>query len=107
MKRWVKILLIVAAIPLVAAGVVYYVLVHNLSQVLSYAVEKQTDGKYSFHSNDFRVSLFDKTVVINNSVLTRKDTTNAPAYYDIKDPESVPVHRKLGRVVAAPAAAGR
>ena len=88
MKRWVKILLIVAAIPLVAAGVVYYVLVHNLNQVLSYAIEKQTDGKYSFHSNDFRVSLFDKTVVINNSVLSRKDTTNAPAYYDVKIPKA-------------------
>ena len=88
MKRWVKISLIVLAIPLVAAGVVYYVLVHNLNQVLAYAVEKQTEGKYSFHSNDFRVSLFDKTVSINNSVLSRKDTANTRVYYDVKIPKA-------------------
>ena len=88
MKRWVKVLLIVAAIPLVAAGVVYYVLAHNLREVLSYAIEKQTEGKYAFSSDDFRISLLDKTVVINNSVLTRKDTTNTPAYYDVKIPKA-------------------
>ena len=88
MKKWVKILLIVAAIPLVAAGVVYYVLVHNLKEVLSYAIEKQTDGKYVFHSRDLRVSLLDKTIIIDNSVLTRKDTTNTPVYYDVKIPKA-------------------
>ena len=88
MKRWVKILLFIAAIPLVAAGVVYYVLVHNMKEVLAYIVDEQTNGKYSFHSNDFRVSLLDKTVIIKNSVLTRKDTTNTPVYYDVKIPKA-------------------
>lgn len=88
MKRWVKVLLVIAAIPLLAAGVVYYVLVHNLKEVLSFAVEKQTNGQYAFHSRDFRLSLIDKTIVIDNSVLIRKDTINTPAYYDVKIPKA-------------------
>ena len=88
MKKWVKILLLIAAIPLVMMGVVYYVLVHNMKEVLAYVVDKQTNGKYTFHSQDFRVSLLDKTVIINNSVLTRKDTANTPVYYDVKIPKA-------------------
>jgi hypothetical protein len=88
LKKWVKILLIIAAIPLVAAGIIYYVLVHNLKDVLEYAIEKQTNGSYAFHSNDLKVSLADRTILIDNSVLTRKDTVNTPVYYDIKIPKA-------------------
>ncbi len=88
MKKGVKIGLIIAAIPLLVAGVVYYVLVHNLEEVLSFAVEKQTNGQYAFHSRDFRISLLDKTVIIDHSVLTRKDTTNTPVYYELKIPKA-------------------
>ena len=88
LKKWVKVLLIIAAIPLVAAGIIYYILVHNLKDVLEYAIEKQTNGSYAFHSNDLKVSLADRTIVIDNSVLTRKDTVNTPVYYDIKIPKA-------------------
>ena len=88
LKRWVKILLIVAAIPLLLAGGIYYILVNNLKDVLEYAIEKQTNGGYSFHSKDIKLSFADKEIVIDNSVLTRRDTANTPVYYDIKIPKA-------------------
>lgn len=88
LKSWVKVVLIVAAIPLLLAGGIYYVLVNNLKDVLEYAIEKQTDGGYAFHSKDIKLSFADKEIVIDNSVLTRRDTANTPVYYDIKIPKA-------------------
>ncbi|MBD2751966.1 AsmA family protein [Spirosoma validum] len=88
LKSWVKIVLIAAAIPLLLAGGLYYILVNNLKDVLEYAIEKQTDGGYAFHSKDIKLSFADKEIVIDNSVLTRKDTANTPVYYDIKIPKA-------------------
>ncbi|UFH55032.1 hypothetical protein [Spirosoma sp. KNUC1025] len=88
LKSWVKVLLIAAAIPLLLAGSIYYVLVNNLKDVLEYAIERQTNGGYSFHSKDIKLSFADKEIVIDNSILTRKDTANTPVYYDIKIPKA-------------------
>ncbi|SFD07120.1 hypothetical protein SAMN05216167_103200 [Spirosoma endophyticum] len=88
LKRWVKILLIIAAIPLLAAGVLYYVLVNNLKDVLQYVVEKQSKGAYSFHSSDLNLSVWNKTITLNNIVLHRKDTVHVQTYYDIEIPKA-------------------
>lgn len=88
LKRWVKILLIVAAIPLLLVGGIYYVLVNNLKDVLEYAIEKQTDGGYDFNSKDVKLSFGDKKITIDDVNLVRKDTVNTPVYYDIKIPKA-------------------
>ncbi|MFD2935195.1 AsmA family protein [Spirosoma flavum] len=88
LKKGVKIGLIVAAIPLVIAGLLYYVLVHNLKDILKYAVEKQTKGGYTVNSKDIRLSLLDKTIRIDELVLTRKDTTNVLLYYNLTIPKA-------------------
>ncbi len=77
-----------AAIPLLLAGGIYYVLVNNLKDVLEYAVEKQTNGGYSFHSKDINLSFVNKEIIIDNSVLSRRDTVNTPVYYDVKIPKA-------------------
>lgn len=88
LKRGVKLGLIIAAIPLVAAGILYYVLVHNLKDVLKYALERQTRGGYTLASKDIRLSLLDKTIRIDELVLTRKNTANVPVYYDLTIPKA-------------------
>ena len=88
LKRWVKILLVVAAIPLLVAGGLYYVLVYNLKDILKYAIEKQTNGGYAFHSKDIKLSFGDKKIVIDDATLVRKDTANTPVYYDVNIPKA-------------------
>lgn len=59
-----KVLLVVAAIPLLAAGSLYYVLGHNLGDMLTYAIEKETKGGYCFRSKAIRLSVGYKTSTI-------------------------------------------
>jgi hypothetical protein len=87
-KRWPYVLLVVALVPLTLVGGVYYVLARQLKHALKYAVETQTGGAYAVQSNDLRVSLWDKTVVIDRFTLTRRDTINAPVYYDVRIPRA-------------------
>ncbi|MVM40826.1 hypothetical protein GO730_29235 [Spirosoma sp. HMF3257] len=87
-KSWVKLLLLVAAIPFLATGVAYYILVNNLKEVITFAIDKETQGGYTFRSNDLSLSIWDKTVTINGLIFARKDTTNAPSYYSVKIPDA-------------------
>ena len=88
LKRWVKILLVIAAIPFLLAGGIYYILINNLKDVLEYAIEKQTRGGYDFNSKDIRLSFADKKIVMDDISLIRTDTANTPIYYDIKIPKA-------------------
>lgn len=87
-KSWVKLLLVVAAVPLLTAGVVYFVLVNNLKDVISYAIDKETKGGYTFQSNHLNLSILTRTVTIDGLVFARKDTTNIPSYYTVKIPNA-------------------
>lgn len=88
MKRWVKIGLIVAAIPLLVAGVVYYVLVNNLKEVLTYAIDRETKGAYAFRSKGINLSILNRTITIDSLTLTRKDTAGVLSYYDVDIPRA-------------------
>ncbi|WP_080057892.1 hypothetical protein [Spirosoma aerolatum] len=85
-KSWVKLVLLVLMLPFLAAGAVYYVLIHNLNQIITFAVDKETQGGYVFQTHDLSLSLLHKTVTIDKLVFTRKDTTKASSYYSIKIP---------------------
>ncbi|QIP16919.1 hypothetical protein G8759_31920 [Spirosoma aureum] len=88
LKRWVKLLLLLAAIPFLIVGVAYFILVSKLKDVMEFAVWKQTKGGYALNSKDIKLSIFDKTVRIDDLVFTRKDTRNVPVYYDVKIPKA-------------------
>ncbi|MVM31863.1 hypothetical protein GO755_17575 [Spirosoma sp. HMF4905] len=87
-KSWVKLLLLIAVIPFLAAGVLYYVLVNNLKDVITYAIDKETKGGYTFRTKDLSLSIWDRTVTIDGLAFARKDTTNVPSYYTVKIPNA-------------------
>ncbi|GAB4039037.1 hypothetical protein [Spirosoma gilvum] len=87
-KSWVKLLLLVLTLPFLAAGAVYYILIHNLNQIITYAIDKETQGGYIFQSHDLSLSILHKTVTIDKLVFNRKDTTGATTYYTVKIPSA-------------------
>ncbi len=88
MKTWVKVLLFLTALLLLAAGSVYYVLVNKLEDVLTYAVEQETKGDYVFRSKAIKLSIWDKTITIDGLSLSQKDTVGVSIYYDVNIPKA-------------------
>ncbi len=88
LKRWIKWLLVITAIPLLAAGALYYVLVHNLKDVMTYAIGKETNGGYAFQSKAINLSIWDKTIAMDSVALTRKDTASVLSYYNVTIPKA-------------------
>ncbi|GAB2558677.1 AsmA family protein [Spirosoma areae] len=86
LKRWVNLLLIVVSIPLLAAGALYYVLINNLEDILTYAIEKETNGSYAFRSKTINLSIWAKAITIDSLTLTRKATASVASYYDVSIP---------------------
>lgn len=85
-KSWVKLVLLVVMLPFLAVGCVYYVLIHNLNQIITYAIDKETQGGYGFQTHGLSLSLLHKTVTIDKLVFSRNDTTNVSTYYSVKIP---------------------
>lgn len=54
---------------------------------MTYAIKQHTQGAYACLSEDIQLPLLDKTIRIDNLVLTRIDTANVSLYYDVKIPK--------------------
>ncbi|QMW03460.1 hypothetical protein [Spirosoma foliorum] len=87
-KSWGKLLFLVAAVLSLAAGGLYYILINNLKDIITYAIDKETKGGYTFQTKNLSLSILNKTVSIDGLLFARKDTTNVPAYYTVKIPQS-------------------
>lgn len=82
-KKWSKRLLIFVAVCIALAGLLYYVIVYRVKDVLKYTIGKETNGTYKFDAKDIRVSLFDKNVRIKKVSLLCVDTANTSPHYDV------------------------
>ncbi|GAB3960071.1 hypothetical protein GCM10028805_57330 [Spirosoma harenae] len=76
------------ALPVLAGGIAYYVLVHNLKEVIIFAIDKETEGGYDFQSNKLSLSILNRKVTIDGLTFARKDTANVPLYYTVRIPSA-------------------
>ncbi|PSL47905.1 hypothetical protein CLV51_102765 [Chitinophaga niastensis] len=85
-KKWIKWLLILLLIRIVAGGLLYYITVYKFKEIAKYAVKKESNDTYEFDAGDIDVSLWNKNITLNHVILFCKDTLHADSHYDVKIP---------------------
>ncbi|MEO6930032.1 MAG: hypothetical protein ABI151_00310, partial [Chitinophagaceae bacterium] len=83
MKR----LAILVLIWMVVGGLLNYVIVYQFKEILRVAVERESNGRYSFDAEDIDVAVFAKHIKLNKIRIRYIDTSKNLSYYDVKIPQ--------------------
>ncbi|HWK07549.1 MAG TPA: hypothetical protein VNS58_28150 [Puia sp.] len=82
-KRVLFLLTLPVLILLIGGGLLYFFMVHRFKDSLKFIVNKESRGRYVFDAGDAQLSVWDKTIVLKESVLYNQDSVNADVAYRI------------------------
>ncbi len=83
-KRIGLLLLLPILFLLISGGLLYFFMVHRFKDSLKFIVNKESRGRYTFDAGDAQLSVWNKTIVLKESVLYNPDSINADVTYRIR-----------------------
>lgn len=72
---------------LVVGGIVYFFAVYRFKDSIKFIIDKESKGKFSFDASDATLSVWNRSILLTNSVLYSRDTTGAKASFKVQIPE--------------------
>lgn len=87
-RKWIKRVLILLAIRVVLGGVFYYVVTYRFKDIIKLVVERESKGTYVFDAEDVSLSLWKKSIMLEDAALLCVDSVNNPQRYDVHIPNA-------------------
>jgi len=87
-QKWIKRILILLAIRVVLGGVFYYVVTYRFKDIIQLVVERESKGTYVFDAEDVSLSLWNKSIMLEDAALFCVDSVNNPQRYDVHIPNA-------------------
>ncbi|MEX6686470.1 hypothetical protein QTN47_03140 [Danxiaibacter flavus] len=85
-RKWLKRILVLIVARFILGGIAYYIIVYRFKDIVQFVVSRESKKNYSFNASDIDVSLWHKTLVVNNAVLSCHDTLHTDPHHDVKIP---------------------
>ena len=82
-KRVLFLLTLPVFFLLIGGGLLYFFMVHRFKDSLKFIVNRESKGRYAFDAGDAQLSVWNKTIILKESVLYNQDSVNADMAYRI------------------------
>lgn len=83
-RKWSLRLTIPLLVLAGVAGLVHWVLLRSLNEVIAYTVDQQTKGVYAFHAGHVHFSWIEKRVFLEKAVLRCRDTVGRQTFANVQ-----------------------
>jgi hypothetical protein len=85
-KRIGWLLLLPILCLLVSGGTLYFLAAYQLSDSIRYIVKKESNGRLAFNASSATISIWNKSILLKNSVLYSNDTIHADRSFTVSIP---------------------
>jgi hypothetical protein len=86
-KKWIYTFLILLIARLVISIILYFAIEYNFKQILQVFVKRETKGTYRFESATIEVSLWNRSMIVDNAAIVCNDTLHTTPHYDVQIPK--------------------
>ncbi|MES1249563.1 MAG: hypothetical protein ABUL46_02720, partial [Chitinophaga rupis] len=83
-KRILLLLMLPVLLLVISVGVLYFLAVHRFRESMQYIVNRESKGRYVFDAGDAELSIWNRTLLLKESVLTDRDPSGGDVSYHIK-----------------------
>ncbi len=86
-KKWIKRLLILLIARVVIGIILYFAIEYNFKQIIQVFVKKETKSTYRFESSAIEVSLWNRSIIVDNAAIVCNDTLHTTPHYNVQIPK--------------------
>jgi hypothetical protein len=86
-RRFLRVLLVLSCFLILAATVLYLLVIYRCKDGVRYLINKEFNGSYSFDASEVTVSLWQGYIRLKDSKLQPTDTTGSDLYFSVRIPE--------------------
>lgn len=83
-KKWIRRLVITLVVLGATGGLLHWLLLRSLKEVIAFTVEQQTNGAYAFRADAVDVSWSAKQALLRNAVLQCRDTAGRQTFANVR-----------------------